>query len=294
MTQIWRRTAIGVGCTRRVLVSAAVACEPHPTKAAESVPFRYFPRSTGEGMIHFLMRKCPVGSDPAFMKAGHAQRVTSCGLALVAVLTLFFVGHGFGAEDGYDVWQVPPGQPAQMWSKVDYDPKLTDTFFESDEWSYPYWIIKHPDGHFTSTRSSDTNPVENPPHLKHTAKCFSTSFGVKHVVSFCEARLFDEHSIDLLIHETNPAFRDSLLVRIRDGKFQCQYWIIDGFHTYTWTTTSQELTLDKKAYAKGDFIKGRIDFECLAEPKDPKDIQRWGRDPTTTIKVFGVFKTILE
>lgn len=181
-----------------------------------------------------------------------------------------------------------------MSSRVDYDPKLTDTFFESDEWSYPYWIQEHPDGHFTSSRSTDRDPVEDPPQLKHTAKCFSTSFGVKHVVNFCEARLVDGHVIDLLIHETNPAFRDSLLVRIRDGKFTCQYWIIDGFHSFTWTTTWQKLTLDKNVYRKGDVIKGRIDFVCDRQLIDPNDIKKWRRDPSATIKVFGVFKTIVE
>ena len=41
-------------------------------------------------------------------------------------------------------------------------------------------------------------------------------------------------------------------------------------------------------------IKGRIDFECVQKVIDPKNIERWGKDPTTTIKVYGVFKTIVK
>jgi hypothetical protein len=53
------------------------------------------------------------------------------------------------------------------------------------------------------------------------------------------------------------------------------------------------LTLDKRTYGKGDEIKGRIDFECVREWSNPKYIEKYGRGPKT-IKVFGVFKTIVE
>jgi hypothetical protein len=180
-------------------------------------------------MIHSLLRKYPVGSNPVFLKAGHVRRVTSCVVALVVVSVLLLVGHSFG----WDVWEAPSGQPEQMWSQVHYDPKPMDTFFESDEWSYPHWMWEDPDGRVRSNRFGDKNPVENPPRLKHTAKCFSTSFEVKHVVKFCEARLLDGHTIDFLVHEMNPAFRDSLRVRIRNGKFRCQYWITDDVGAVT-------------------------------------------------------------
>jgi hypothetical protein len=60
-----------------------------------------------------------------------------------------------------------------------------------------------------------------------------------------------------------------------------------------WRDSSQKLTLDKKVYPKGDVIKGRIEFECLEEPTNPKYIEGWGRH-LTTIKVYGVFKAIVE
>jgi hypothetical protein len=104
------------------------------------------------------------------------------------VLALMLLSHCFGSDAGYDVWRAPSGQPEQMWSQVRYDRKLTDTFFESDRWGYPYWIWKNSDGTFTNTRLSDKNRAEDPPRLTYTARCFSTSFGVKHVINFCEAR----------------------------------------------------------------------------------------------------------
>jgi len=46
-------------------------------------------------------------------------------------------------------------------------------------------------------------------------------------------------------------------------------------------------------YRNGDVIKGKIDFECVQEPTNREYIEKWGSDPTT-IKVYGVFKTIVE
>jgi hypothetical protein len=62
---------------------------------------------------------------------------------------------------------------------------------------------------------------------------------------------------------------------------------------FIWTTKQQKLTLDKKTYSKGDVVKGKIDFECAESTTDPKWIEKYGPNPIT-IKVFGVFKTIVK
>lgn len=222
-------------------------------------------------------------------------------IALAAVLTLLLLGHSIADNLKYGIgsWQVPSGQPAQMSSRVDHDPKLTDPFFKSNEWSYPYWIIKHADGHFESTSSVDERPVKEPPRVKHTAKCFITALEYGRdtdSVRFCEAKLLAVNVIDLLIHEKNMAYVDALRVQIRNGMFTCQYWTFykwPGKADWIWTTKRQELTLEKKVYRKGDVIKGKIAFECVEEPTNPKYIEKWSRNPTT-IKVYGVFKTVLE
>jgi hypothetical protein len=220
-------------------------------------------------------------------------------IMLGPVLVLLFFSHGFAGnlEYGVGTWEVPSGQPTQMQSQVDYDRKLTDPFFKSNKWSYPWYIIKHPDGHFEDTRS-DKRPKKEPPRLKHTANCFSTAYGGAHLLRFCEAKLLDPNMIDLLIHESNPAYIDAVRVEIRNEMFSCQYWAMYkvGFKRRPgtiWTTTRQELTLDKKIYRKGDVIKGKIELECVEEPTNPEYIEKWGKNPKT-IKVYGVFKTIVE
>ncbi|MBI4964486.1 MAG: hypothetical protein HY913_14505 [Desulfomonile tiedjei] len=225
------------------------------------------------------------------MKTRPILAVTKCLLAVILVLAFLLLGHGYRAE-----WPVPsPWQTDQMRSKVHYDPELTDPFFKSNEWSYPYGGQFVVDGMWPEGKDL--------PRLKHTAKCISNSFGAEHRMRFCKARLLDVNTIDLLIHDSTPSFSDKLYVQIRNGIFRCQYstWykavtIYNNAVTQgdlIWTTKKQELTLDKRVYRKGDTIKGRIVFECVEEATHPKWIEEYGRNPKT-IKVYGVFKTIVQ
>ncbi|MFH1114566.1 MAG: hypothetical protein V1792_11645 [Pseudomonadota bacterium] len=246
-------------------------------------------------------------------------RITNCILPLAAVLALLLVGHGFG----YVKWADKLGQPAQMWSKVDYDPKLSDPFFDADDWTCPHGpmegakcrngkyvrILKNPcessrkepriwlDQEWTCPDGCKKCAIckDGAPVVKSTAKCVSNSHG-KNRVSFCEAKLTDAKTIDLFIHTDAGLFCDRLRIQIIDGYFTCQYStkylaaIVGGL---IWTTKQQKLTLDRKEYHRGDVIKGKIEFECIEKPRDPEYLKEklWYEK---NIKVYGVFKTILR
>jgi hypothetical protein len=217
---------------------------------------------------------------PASWRISMSMRSDKC-MLLGPILALLLLGYGFGAE-----WEdPPPGQPVQMSSKVDYDPKLADSFFLSNEWSHP--------GIGGPVTVRDMDPGGEVPLIRHTAKCFSTSFGPKHQVRFCEARLVNANMIDLFIHDSTPAFDDRLIVQIRNEMFSCQYWTYyraGPTKGLTWTTARQGLTLDKKNYRKGDVIKGKIDVEISEKLIHPK----YPNSTPGTIAVYGVFKTVVE
>ncbi|MEW6348731.1 MAG: hypothetical protein AB1646_06685 [Thermodesulfobacteriota bacterium] len=218
-------------------------------------------------------------------------------ISLGPLLVLLHLGHGFAGNLEHGIghyWRVPPGQPAQIWSRVDHDRKLSDPFFNSDRWSNAEWVFDAPHAEIEVSADRTKKKVAL---FKHTAECTSNSRGSDHVIRICEARLLGEKAIDLLIHESTPGFYDRLRVEVRNGMFACQYWTeylmrLTGV-TLTWTTKRQELTLDKKAYRKGDVIKGRIDFECIQENTTPEFSSKFGRC-LDTIKVHGVFKTVVE
>lgn len=205
-------------------------------------------------------------------------------ILLGTILVLFNSVYGFADE-----WNAPPrGQPNQIRSQVNYNPDLRDPFFESDSRSCP-------DGCTECIKCS-----KGEPRLKHTADVrVSPSRLSEHPpVHFCEARLVDANSLDLFIHQSTASSKDALIVQIRNGLFRCQYW--SQFFTerpmeegeIIWTTTEQELTLDKKVYRRGDEIKGRIYLQCWRQPADPKAKGAFGW--RGIIEVRGVVKTTVE
>jgi hypothetical protein len=189
-------------------------------------------------------------------------------------------------------YQVPEGQPAQIKSRVTYDPQLYDPFFASNEWSYPWWVIKDADGHIENTMGGTTDEQELP-RLKHTAKCFTAHQG-KHEIKFCEARRLKDNTIELFVHDMSPSTNDNLKILVQDGLFSCQYWtsyVADrGDEGLIWTTKRQRLILDKKVYTIGDIIQGKIEFECLQEVTNPKH----GGSYPKNIIIEGVLRTTIE
>ncbi|MFH0821189.1 MAG: hypothetical protein V2B18_00430 [Pseudomonadota bacterium] len=198
------------------------------------------------------------------------------------VMVLLLLAHGLGAErPDPSAWQ-----PDQMWSKVNYDPSLTDPFFDTEEW-------RCRDGCTACATCRDGKPVE-----KNTAKCYSTSFGVKHQVRFCLAKSNGPRKTVLFIDKKDREFLEDLTIIVEEGWFRCQYRAVYKTSAFPhanliWTTKSQRLTLDREEYHRGDVIKGWLEFECLEEPTHPIYLEKKGRH-LRTIKVYGVFKTIVK
>lgn len=187
-----------------------------------------------------------------------SKRLLWC-ISIAFTLSLLLLGACYGG------WEVPKGQPAQIKSPVNYDPNLSDPFFESEERSHPWWICKRPDGTIENTMGGPSDEKKLP-RLKHTAKCF-ISFHGKHWINFCDAKLLDGNATELFIHHMDAGTNDNLRIVIQNGAFWSQYWTDykRAFHSadkgLRWTTKKQELTLNKQVYRKGDVVKGKIVIE---------------------------------
>ncbi|HAR41996.1 MAG TPA: hypothetical protein DCS07_05095 [Bdellovibrionales bacterium] len=183
-------------------------------------------------------------------------------------------------------------QPKQMESSVEYDTEMTDQFFEVDTWSSPWWIIEQDDGSFEDTTGQITRR-EDIPRLRHTAEC-RTEHQIPHMIKFSEARQIDKDTIEIRIHDESASTFDDLTVIVRNGRYSSHYktvYPVAAANTgLVWTTTKQRLVLNKKQYAKGDFIRGRIDFECVEEMKDARN----GKKNIRTIRIEGRFKPTLQ
>ncbi len=190
----------------------------------------------------------------------------------IVPLALLLLGAGYGEK------AVQRQQPAQMRSQVNYDSNLSDPFYKSEE--------------FTCRECPECTPKcpGGKPPSKHTAKCL-TSYQDEHLMNFCYAKMLDDGTIKLCI----DGHSEELRIVVQNGVFWSQY--IYYYKQYTpedeglrWTTTKQQLTLDKKVYRKGDIIKGKILFECeeMINKSPP------GNEFPRIIKVKGVFKTMLK
>jgi hypothetical protein len=171
-----------------------------------------------------------------------------------------------------------------MWSTIDYDPNLKDPFFKPNESSD---ALVCDDGVGTYG-------------VNHKVECCCNSkegLDETRLHRFCEARVIDGHNIALRFYDPDRGHERGtcLMVWMRKGRFTMDY---QGSNVYgksirlqvRWIPQKQKLTLDKRAYRKGEVIKGRIEFECLKR-------MRWRglkQEKTRTFKIFRVFKAILR
>jgi hypothetical protein len=207
-------------------------------------------------------------------------------LALIISITIGFVY-------GRDMWpEPPPGQPEQMWSKVEYELKFDDPFFHPKEWIYPARVVNYPNHTYAA-------------HIKpeyidksYTARCFvwSGEDDYAHSLGLCQARFLTSSKQDLLIRRSpEGASYDKLSIRIRNGNFVCIYWNEFYGQNVKWVTTEQKLIIDKSTYKKNDEIKGKIEFKCILDYEHSK-LKRVPvkADKVMTVKISGVFKAKLK
>lgn len=188
--------------------------------------------------------------------------------------------------------QEPQGQPEQIKTPIEYNQHLTNPFFQKKKFTYPWWIIENDDGSIEDTRGEITNK-KDAPRLLLTADCRTNHQG-DHKIRFSNAKLLPDNFIEILVYEETASTYDNLKITIKDGTFSCQYWTVYPGNRFDegliWTTKKQKLVLNKEHYQAKDLIKGSIDFECVEQATNPK----YGDDKPVTIKIKGVFKSILE
>jgi hypothetical protein len=186
----------------------------------------------------------------------------------------------------------PINQPQQITSPVEYNAKLADPFFEVEKWNYPWWIIENEDGTIENTMGGSSNKKDIQ-RLKQTAniQC-DQQYG--HDIHFCEASVQKDEGLNIFIYDESASTYDNLKITLKQNRFSCQYWTTypdaSGNQNLVWVTKSQRLTLDRNKFARGDVLKGKIEFVCEEHaaghdtlPAAPKNIS-----------IKGVFKTVIE
>ena len=136
------------------------------------------------------------------------------------VLALSLLGHVYGAESPAP----QSGQPAQISSKVNYDPHLSDPFFESEKWTYTQWVEENVNGRIVRTRKECASGQKTLKCLKNTARCISSQM-FDHTIDFCHAKLLDGGTIELSIKDDHSPIVECLSIVVENGEFWSRYGI---------------------------------------------------------------------
>ncbi len=184
----------------------------------------------------------------------------------------------------------PPGQPAQLVSQLRHDAQLADPFFGSGEWSHPWHYVPLGDGRYENALGGEVLLESELPRQQHTARC-STEHQGAHPISFCDLSLGRGGRLEIHLHDESASTADHLGIVVQSGRFASQYWTFYPLQQpgerLTWTTTRQELVLSADRFARGEALRGRIDFECVQQSNLA------GREPVT-IAVQGVFEAYVR
>jgi len=140
---------------------------------------------------------------------------------------------------------------------ITIDSQLHSEFFDTNETSYPWYIIEKHDGTFENTLSQEITKQDQVP-IEHTSNCISTHQG-EHKMDFCHAKLGTD-KLQLEIYGGLPSFASSLMIEIWGSKFSCFFRAVypAPVKNLQWKILSKELTLKKKNLKKGERLYAKI------------------------------------
>jgi hypothetical protein len=166
----------------------------------------------------------------------------------------------------------PENQPINT---VTYNPLLSDTFFLTENWSYPEFTTKNDDGKFSFSMQgfNDTS------HLYHTANIMVISDSLNEneeyyktispgyqLIQFGKAHKVGK-TIFLKFEQYTPSSHDDLTIKIKNGYFFSSYergFPAIGNKYYDFDKES--LVLQKETNLVGDTLRGYLDFK-IYKPK---------------------------
>ncbi len=168
------------------------------------------------------------------------------------------------------------------------DKDLYSTFFDSQEASYKWHILKHDDGTFEDTMGGEVSDEDKIP-IQHTSNCVSTHQG-KHSMNFCDAAI-KSGVLQLKIHGGLPAYSSSLLIEIKENnEFSCFFKTVYPApgSDLKWNILSKKLELKTSDFKKGKQIFAwlSVEFEETSTYKGEKVIKNY--------KIKGYIKPIIK
>jgi hypothetical protein len=180
------------------------------------------------------------------------------------------------------------------WELVNVNENLVLPKEDKNDWSYPWYMIKHKDGHFENT-FGDEIKHEDTMKLYHPSHCYS--FIEKDTTSrlkYAKAKKAGK-TVQISLFDRSASNYESLDLEIKNFKeFNLKYNIsyVYPYDSIVFTFLKKELEIKKSNYQKGENLVGYVN--CILEEKiytnknNKKEIHSKIKD------LNGVFEVIIE
>ncbi|MFK7772568.1 MAG: hypothetical protein AB8F94_10520 [Saprospiraceae bacterium] len=183
------------------------------------------------------------------------------------------------------------------WKSYIVDKNIKDLEIGKDDWSYPYYVVKHENG-FENTMSDIVTPQDTI-HIIHNAKCISLLEKEERVFSdtlsklnICKYRVKDE-ILGLKLYEESVSNGEGIYLEIKDRKYKVDYktTYVFPYKNIEWEIIDRKLELNQ-------FLPVMIGSELIGEIdlKVKETIHFDNEKPSTTrTKIFkGKFQVNIE
>lgn len=153
------------------------------------------------------------------------------------------------------------------WHEIEIQSNLETPAIDSTAWFYPWYVIKHRDGHFENTLGESISKTDTAHLVQNTSCEINYQWADKQYVyplKQATAKQKDDTLFISIIDESASNY-ECLEIKILDGKFRLNYDKIYVIPTQRQEVLclSQRLILNQGRYEVGERIKGKIEAEFM-------------------------------
>lgn len=174
----------------------------------------------------------------------------------------------------------------KLFSSYKVDSNLKGDFSFAKKWEYPWWVIKHEDGHFENSMG-ELISYEDTTHLYRTANVITSHQG-EHPIKYVEATLKADTLI-LDFADLDAAYHGYLTVELVKDKFTSE-WIYLSIMLeppIKYITLKQDLIIITNQFKVGKKIKGKINIQF-------QELDSTSKQKPPVYFVKGLFETTIQ
>ncbi len=180
------------------------------------------------------------------------------------------------------------------WGNVNINENLALPKKDITDWSYPWYMIKHKDGHFENTLG-DKIKAKDTTKIHHQSYCYSlVDDDTISRLKFSKAQQIRE-KVFIKLYDQSASNHESLTLEMIDfKKFNPTYKInyVFPYDSIGIKFLRKELEIKEEIYQKGGTLIGRIDLEL--EQKIYKEVNDNQKVTTTIKRLEGIFEVEIE